>query len=509
MAPRNKTASLLRAAMVAMALLFVALFVFVALSRVAYPFDLEWTEGRMVDQVARLVEGKQIYVRPSLEFTPIGYTPLYYYVSAMAAKVVGIGYAPLRLVSFFSTLACFAFLFLIAWRESKSRTAGILAMGLYAATFVISGNFFDLARVDSLMMALLLAGIFTARFCNSIPGVLVTALLLSLAMLTKQTALLLSLPVLLFLLIRSCKQGLVAILAVGLIMGGATLLLDYLHEGWYNYFIFGQKDRGLRPGKWFYFCFTDMLLPLPIAIAAAVAFLASLAKERQKQQDLIFWTLLAGGMILTSLIGKWAYGGVNNNLFPAHAAVALLFALAWSELTRRFRNQSIVAMLFLAQFALLIYNPLAKIAYARLDQPLYNLFMPATYKPSRMIPTDKDRAAGEHLIATIRSFKGEVWLTAHGYMSGLAEKQTFAPSMGYLFNDDVQKEVQEEIRQAIKTQRFDAIIMNQHSLPEEWKAYYELQGPVFTISDSFYPPAGWPTRPRAIFIPRVLPSEGN
>src|SRR5262245_11397892 len=80
----------------AVAILFTG---YVTFKRARFPYDLEWMEGGALVHVARILEGSPLYVPPSLEFTPYIYTPLYWYVSAGFAKVMGLSLFTLRLVS--------------------------------------------------------------------------------------------------------------------------------------------------------------------------------------------------------------------------------------------------------------------------------------------------------------------------------------------------------------------------------------------------------------------------
>ncbi|MFH1143060.1 MAG: hypothetical protein V1774_00780, partial [Candidatus Eisenbacteria bacterium] len=41
---------------------FLLLYLLVALQRIAYPWELEWMEGGLVDHVQRIVNGQGIYV---------------------------------------------------------------------------------------------------------------------------------------------------------------------------------------------------------------------------------------------------------------------------------------------------------------------------------------------------------------------------------------------------------------------------------------------------------------
>ena len=88
--------------------------------------------------------------------------PLYYYVGALSCRVFGTGLFALRLVSFVSSLGCFGVLYAIVQRDTGSRLLGIFGLSLFAATFELSGAWFDIARVDSLALLLAFAGCFAS-----------------------------------------------------------------------------------------------------------------------------------------------------------------------------------------------------------------------------------------------------------------------------------------------------------------------------------------------------------
>src|SRR3569833_2402600 len=134
----------------------VGLYLFTAVHRMRYPFELEWMEGGVLEHVKRVVSGQPLYAAPSLDFAAFIYNPLYYYVAAPFCAVFGVGLFPLRLVSFVASLSSFLLLFFLVKKHTGQLLAGILAAGLFAATFVVGGSWFDLARIDSLGLALLL-----------------------------------------------------------------------------------------------------------------------------------------------------------------------------------------------------------------------------------------------------------------------------------------------------------------------------------------------------------------
>jgi 4-amino-4-deoxy-L-arabinose transferase-like glycosyltransferase len=94
-----------------LALLPVVAYLWVALHRIGYPYELEWLEGGAVSIVQRVHAGHALYVQPSLHYVPWPYPPLYFWVSAGVAQVTGVGFMALRLVSFAASLGTFAAIF--------------------------------------------------------------------------------------------------------------------------------------------------------------------------------------------------------------------------------------------------------------------------------------------------------------------------------------------------------------------------------------------------------------
>src|SRR5262245_51784407 len=145
---------------------YLGAYAWIVWNRVRYPFDLEWMEGGMVDHVRFLMSHGNIYVPPSLEFVPYVYNPFYYVVAAAVSLFTGVGYVALRLVSIAGSLACIGIIALIVSWETRRRELGILASGLFAATYAVGGGWFDIARVDSLHFAFCLGAIALVRFAK-------------------------------------------------------------------------------------------------------------------------------------------------------------------------------------------------------------------------------------------------------------------------------------------------------------------------------------------------------
>jgi 4-amino-4-deoxy-L-arabinose transferase-like glycosyltransferase len=125
---------------------------------------------------------------------PTIYTPLYFYVSALAARLLGPSLLTLRLVSLVASIGSAALIAHLVWRETRSRPASLVAAGLFVCSTALAETSLDLARVDALCLCLLLAGLDLARAADLArpPRAawlsLAAGILVGLTILTKQTA---------------------------------------------------------------------------------------------------------------------------------------------------------------------------------------------------------------------------------------------------------------------------------------------------------------------------------
>ena len=74
--------SLLRVFIGILSLAFLLLFLYTALRRMRYPFELEWIESGVLVSVRRIAQGRGLYGAPSINFVPFLYSPLYLYLVA-------------------------------------------------------------------------------------------------------------------------------------------------------------------------------------------------------------------------------------------------------------------------------------------------------------------------------------------------------------------------------------------------------------------------------------------
>jgi hypothetical protein len=293
----------------------------IALIRLSYPFPLEYLESNSLVEVQRILTGQALYASPAVGYVPDGYPPLYFATSAAAASALGLSYLPLRLVSLVSSLACFVILARLVQRETASAAAGIAAAGLLAATYFVTHTWFDVARVDSLFIALSAAALYAARRMRRTRGAVATGLLLAAAFLTKQNGLAEGVAVLTAVAFGPRRRlAWTAALTYVAVVGGSTLALGLTSHGWYVFYVFLLlSEHTLNHAAFGQFWTVHLLPVLGIACAALVLGV--------RRTPLV---LVAGcaALVVESYATLVHSGGEVNDMLPAYLAVALLAGLA-------------------------------------------------------------------------------------------------------------------------------------------------------------------------------------
>lgn len=501
-------AAALRWAALAAGSAFVLALAGVAAWRLGYPYHLEWMEGGSVDHLRWLLAGRPLYVEPSIDFVPYGYPPLYYYAAAALAAVIGPGFVALRLLSIAATAGSLWFLYRLVERESGDRAAGFLAAALFAAAFPLAGFWYDVGRVDSLCLGLLLAAVYVARQGEGRRAAIGAGVLLALACLTKQTAMIVA-PALVLAAAALRPWRWTAWFAGTALatLGAATAALDLGHGGWYRYYVFELPRRhvffDLGPLQ---FLWRDLARDLPVALALGLVYLA-LALWRRPRRPALFLGLVVFGLLLAGYLVRRTAGGFVNVLMPALAAAAILFGLGVGELRRAARRGAGSArrrVLGGAAEALLFALCLLQLGLLR-------------YDPRTQVPDAADRRAGDDLVARIAGYPGAVLVPELGYLAGLAGKEPFAPWMAWFAvlrveDPEFPEGSLEEMRQALVERRFDAVIFADRIwlsvLDDELAGY--THGPIdYPEPETFMPRTGFRTRPVVVVEPPEERAPGD
>lgn len=493
LAPRARTKRVTGVALALAALVPLAAYVWVAAHRLGYPYELDWMEGGSVELAGRVLAGHSLYAPPSLSFVGWAYPPLYYWVTAAVAKVAGLGFFPLRLVSTLSALAAMATLGSIVVRESGDRIAALLAAGLFAATYKLSGSWFDVGRVDSLFVALTLVALAWGVRARDANGGALLGVLAFLAFFTKQTALIAIAPALLYLVLTRRRVGVAAAVTLAALVVSSTVIADALTGGWYRYYVFSElAGQAWVSQLWLEFWRHDILSSeWPLAALLALTG-ASWAMQRRPRRRLAwsngYWLAAAAGLLAAAWISRLHTGGYRNVLIPAYAATALLAGLALAAARRRSGAISAVAGgLVVAQLALLIYSI------------------------GGVLPSARDRIAGAELIARLRALPGPVLVLRHPWYAAEVGKGNFA--QGEAIGDVIRsaaprgrRALRPSLQTALETERIQAVVLDgkfdANLFGSALRRDFRLQSERVTRTP-LYPLTDTPTAPTLVYLRRA------
>jgi dolichyl-phosphate-mannose-protein mannosyltransferase len=457
----------------------------IAVSRLTYPFTVEWLESNSLVEVHRILAGQPLYPAPAAGYVPDGYPPLYFAVSAAAASVLGVSYLPLRLVSLVSSLACFVLLGRLVHRETGSTAAGTGAAGVFAAVYFATQTWFDVGRVDSLFLALSIGGLYAARWMCRTRGAIAAGVLLAAAALTKQTGIAEGVVVLAALAFGPRRRlTCVAALAEVTVLGISTLVLGLSSGGWYIFYVFElMSEHALNysaiGGFW-----TQILAVMGIAACAALI--------GARRAPLV---LLAGcgALVVESYATLVHSGGGANDLLPAYLAVALLAGLAMG-VHRAWWAAAVSGMLVLAQ----------------------SLWLLSGFHPAQAIPTSADRAVGERFTAGLHALGGTIAIPGDPGLSLVAGMTPAAAhedaAYDVLRGSDLTAitSFTVSVEHAMAAYQYSAIILDSQTPPlgyEPWLSLYYRQCPQPLLAGvpaaEFRPAAGGVTsRPFSLWLPQ-------
>ena len=368
-------AELLQAALMACAVAAILAFLGPAALRLSYPFPLQLTEPATLEQVQRILRGEPLYVAPTFQHVPMIYGPVYFYLSAGVATIVGPTYLALRLVSLLASVGLLACVTYLVHHETGSRAAALASAGLLAATYPLGETALDLGRVDALFAFLLVLGITLARTHPHTWGLLGAGVAIGLAALTKiplgtvPVAAALTVYLAVTVRVRSALFVLSILLSVAIVLV-ALRVQSGPWPTWYMWDLPGQhaiNDHGDLLGR---FWFQDILprFTFPLLLGPLFVLLRLAVGDRR---TLVFYALVGASMIGLSWAARSNSGGATNVLLPTHVLVALAFGLGLYAILQQIRLGSLrvpglpayVLGLGILQFALLAYNPRLLVPY--------------------------------------------------------------------------------------------------------------------------------------------------
>lgn len=475
---------------------YILAFYYISSARFTYKFELEWMEGSIVEHARIIAGGGNIFCAPSLNFVPFIYSPLYYTVCATLLDFFVNGLSAMRLISIISFSLTIFLMYKWVSRETGSLYYAIFSAAFYSACFELCGGWFDVARVDSLALLLIMLFFYIIRFADLRFYQAVAGLIFTLACLCKQSNMIAAAPFFIYAAISDFKKYYPLIVVSAISSAAAVIILNARSDGFFSYYAYYLPaahaiDKALIYGFWS----GDLLPKIPIAAALSLFYLVNIYFVKDENNRYGFYLSLASGLISAAWLARIHEGGYLNALMPACAAFALLSALALKPAGEKFgyylkagpkssAPSGIVQALLTAQLLLLIYNPF-----------IY-------------IPSNDDLTAGKAVIEKINAYEGEVYIPYHPYLTLAAEKK--GPQAHHMAVFDILRgdgggknfeTINKELNDYISGKKAEIIIVDnlKYSHIDLIQKNYDYKGPVFNHG-YFYPVSGMKTRPEHIFV---------
>lgn len=410
----GRSYTLMRAACYTLLAGSVLMFLWVAGSRLFYPYAVEWMEEVVFTDSVRIAVGEPLYMDPESGFAAGVYNPLYQYMVALLIGVFGPVMALGRALSLASILAASLMIYLLIKRETNERGAGLVGAFFFIASFPIVGFWYDLARIDSLWIFTLLAGLYCiTRRPLTAGGAAAGAAWFVMSFFTKQ----LTAPALavafLYLLVKNWRCALVFGALAATSIAAGILLLHWSSGGWHWFYVFtltrGFLSQGGMKYNLFYYTGSDVHMGLfylvryyPICIAVAAFLVVDRMFRVRGASPSGLWVLLFAVFIIVDGINYAKGNAWHNSFYTTVAFTSILVGLLWARIGDIGTGRPIAAPVFCLCL-------------------LCQLFM-LTYNPADHIPREQDRVEGDRFIRFVSALRGEAWLPHHPYYAYLAGK---------------------------------------------------------------------------------------
>ncbi len=444
--------------------------------RLVYPYELDWIEGGLLTSVLQILDGNPLYAAPSVGYVPFLYAPSFFYLAALAAKIMGPGLLALRLVSVAATLVSLVTIALIVFGETKSWFWGIVSAGLFAGLYPASRFWYDLGRVDMVFVMFFLLFLFSLRRGYSPFWQVAAGVFAALTILTKQNGFMMCLPIIAVYFLLGWRKRFILPLAFLLVYGGISLAFVFSTDGWYLYYCYSVAF--LQPNgrtSYSFFDFVKGFIYPNLALAALLSLFApALWFFRGEKEHSVFWLVVLVSTVLTSYLAKANVGGVNNVVIPTFAIFSLLLGVGLAEISKKLQESSSRQQALGEVFCCLL-------ALLQLGQMIYN--------PSHYLPPIEDYASGSKALKFVKKFDGNVYVPNSSILL-MAGKKTFAhPSamwdVMHTYDDARGRDILLPVlQQAVAAHFFDAIVI----LPDfdyfpDLQKYYALDRSKYILLD--------------------------
>ncbi len=417
--------------------------VIIALNHVNFPLNLEAMELSVLQHVIRAANGAAIYVKPSPNFIPLAYNPLFYYISIPFTKVFGIGLPALRVVSTIGLFGIIVLVYKIIRSQTESVWWGIMGVGLYSASYRAMDTYLDNAHSDSMLVLFIILGgylvhLHLERQDGTIRLAILGILISSIAFWFKQSAIVFSIATLLVLMWKDKSKarffGFVVFLLVIPIF--YLYLAPRLFGPWFhvytfqlprNWVDFEMRSTILRPAYYSIRYFAVL------GFAGVASLIFKITNNKWAFKHLDYWHVMLPVAILSGICAALDPGGNNNVFIPMATWIILLGVIGLSRVTNelnRERKWGLIVLGLGVSFALLLYNPLSVLIPNRATEDYFSLISYLNKIEGKVaapwigqLPSDYEFSPGAHMVPLIDLYRG----TENGLTEFPSKEELFAP----------------------------------------------------------------------------------
>jgi hypothetical protein len=403
--------------------------------RIGFPLELEWMEGGVMHQAHRFAHGQPLYPPPGRDFVPFLYTPLFAVVLGSLGKVFGISYALGRLISIVSCIAIGRAIWTAVAQEGKPAAHRLAAVGLFAAGYVFTFRWLDLARPDTMAMALCLWALVLLRGSKgSHRKAALAGLLMALSFWTKQTAATFVIASGVGALLVAPRQLPVYALTIAVIDGGGVLLGNAVTDGrlWHYIYELHQShafnEERFEKKTWGMFVHAGpfVLLSVVVGLAALARRLKSSASRGSDAAGPLYWGVMAGTGLLVSALGYSTQWAEPNAFIPGvmMGAVVVGILLPTDGVLAPIASVLVALQLLFSLAVEPMYQPIQSHGWGALSKSYQ------WQRWGRTVPSQAQRSRAAALRSDIEAAPGAVFALQRPWWALLAGGEGHVGSMG-------------------------------------------------------------------------------
>ncbi len=435
---------------IALGAVYCAFFAYHAALTIAFPYDLDWGEGYVLNDAVRLARGEQIYVdiqRFPMVRSP--YPPLFLAVNAVLLQVSGVGFFAGRLLSTLAAIGCAALTYRVARASGATAATGWIA----ALVVLASPHLYQWApysRVDTLAVAFSLLAVLLASGGAGPRRLVLAGVVTAAALLTKQTVLAAPLAIVAWLALtrwRDLRWYLIGAVLPGLLVG--ALLIASSDGQFIRHVVTGNAGNPTNLARLVRFQAEFSLLH-PLLLVAALGY--AFTELRRGRPTLLALAALFAWLLSFSVASEASSVNYFLELLPFAAAAG---AVGLTHLARPAPGRAVLgAGLALLQMVMLFHVP--------------NLVgvWPSFFAPHGYTPTAQDALVGREIDALVAGTSGWVLSEPAGFALR-NDREVLVQPLDLRAEQLRGRWDSAPLRQAVRERRFALIVLSYGLFPND------------------------------------------